>query len=387
MKNKVKHVVLCLLILVGVKSFSQVKQPDIVDFSNTKNVFHEISRTTQWSLQPQDSISEPDEKVDLVSEVPAIGKRHKSLIHTEVLYRKRLLVINLNGKDLRACPKALRDILKAKDKDDSVHFSAVITGNGTSKKKVIGECLSLFFHGFTAKNSQDLPSTCQAGMFTPRGVTASDENSLAYDELKDINTEVNAKSVPVTSADSCFVTSSEISCFWTLAKMKNQFGKQSIIITFHLLLNSGRTTGVLETTLDEEDFEGLKLKDMLETINERLTGAGIDKLSASNVSEWTSKTLGVIHTNSLKDVVLRVTNRVDNDVAIGDTNGDAGSSTLEPHLVAEGLNDKYNIVEYGGRYYGVRQSEGAFDIKRQSMLAFEGSSEDEVIQAIKASGE
>ncbi|QSH41797.1 hypothetical protein P0136_06180 [Lentisphaerota bacterium ZTH] len=281
------------------ESRAQVKLQDAED---------RISRTPQWSLYPVWGLRDVlNRHYNLCSEIPAIGIYKEGSNHLEIpgyRFRKRLLVINMNENALEVAPRNLRQSITPGitqfqniaevlfTRDNRCYVTAVITGNFKLREyPMVGNEMNISFHGFLTnifphleEFSYDMP----VGLFVPKGVGAAKANNIPVERLSNqlVMCSVIEKIIRAHTCspnNSRFKPFTTISSFWTVAKV-GAFG-DTIIVTYHLLLNSKELSDVVEHIINNAT-ENRHYATMLDSIRNVADELEVDEFSAGILRDW-----------------------------------------------------------------------------------------------------
>lgn len=286
-----------VMFLVVTKSPAQVRLQDAED---------RISRTPQWSLFPTWQLSDfPNPNYRIHSEIPAIGIFRKIIFGGGYYYfRKKLIIINMNENALEVAPRNLRQSITPGitqfqniaevlfTRDNRCYVTAVITGNFKLREyPMVGNEMNISFHGFLTnifphleEFSYDMP----VGLFVPKGVGAAKANNIPVERLSNqlVMCSVIEKIIRAHTCspnNSRFKPFTTISSFWTVAKV-GAFG-DTIIVTYHLLLNSKELSDVVEHIINNAT-ENRHYATMLDSIRNVADELEVDEFSAGILRDW-----------------------------------------------------------------------------------------------------
>ncbi|QSH41428.1 hypothetical protein P0136_08100 [Lentisphaerota bacterium ZTH] len=354
---------------------SSIKSPGQVKLLNFDEEWHN-RLFMQWSILPAWELSQASGRYysTLYQEIPEIfisQDNSYNITSEPVPYRAPLLVINMNEYALETLPRTMRQqIIPHISQFDNMgeviannnlkcYVTAVVIGSygggwalDYPSANHVGEISRISFHGFATKlfpheNTEEFSCVMPVGLFVPKGLVGGIKYCIPIEKLSAQPVEFYTE--PVSNDwnfhlcgpnNARFLPVSKASSFWTVAKIGEK-GDQ-IMVTYFLLLNTSELADaakqIIENTTRNDQFFT-----MLNSIGQ-LADNSDDEFNSGILHDWV-------------DNVKHICRPLDS--------GEAPDKPVEgdPKLAYESFH-KFNIVEHQGRFYGIPQDEGAFDMNR-----------------------
>ncbi|QSH41310.1 hypothetical protein P0136_08700 [Lentisphaerota bacterium ZTH] len=276
---------------------AQTKRHYVWDATSLSEPLNDMFITPQWALWPAWDLSVPNSCHKLLGEVPAIGYYEEE----SYKFRQKLLIVNMNENALELLPRNMRQAIipgiKQFDNMGEVVLKnnlrcfvcAVITGKGShaDDETMVGKEFNISFHGFVSRHfeegEENFAYYVPAGMFVPKGILAASEGTIPMERCETFylscQQKWDKKRKFFSSSSSHFVPVSEISSFWTFAKMGKK--GEDIMVTYHLLFNTARVANAAKTLVHKDDFW-----EMLESIRSLADDLSLDELSSGILRDW-----------------------------------------------------------------------------------------------------
>ncbi|QSH41890.1 hypothetical protein P0136_05695 [Lentisphaerota bacterium ZTH] len=239
--------------------------------------------------------------------------------------------------------------------------SAVITGKGShpDDETLVGKEFNICYHGLLSTNhdpgminfSGDIP----VGMYSPRGILAASDETIPMERLANIHVschqdENDVNTFRCSPNNARFVPFTGISSFWTLAIIDDE--NKNIYVTYHLLCNTSNISDAVRSVVfGHSDFH--EMLSVLKQVGESLN---LDEFSKGVLRDWVDN-INMLTSDPLIEGKEEFS---DSDISPHEFKAEIKDY---PKLVDEGHNG-FNVIEYLGKFYAILQNEGAFDISK-----------------------